>query len=132
MSENPPVFCLPLMHPALERATLSCPPVNALRLWPGLPHMPEGYWAAESYPFDSVAAHTCVQQMESLSQVALSGVPMQTLASLERAPAVQKQRKELQDIASFSSSGLPPTSAIDSTEVAQAAQKALLWEALSL
>lgn len=127
MSESPPVFCLPLLHPALERAALSCPPVRAVHLWPGLPQMPAGYWAATNYPFDGATAQSCVQQMESLSEAALSGVPMQTLASMERAPEIQKKRKELQDIDTFTSNGLPPTSAIDSTEVVRAAQKALLW-----
>lgn len=128
MLECPRVYCLPLLHPSLERGALSCPPGTALRVWPGLPHMPtEGYWASASYPFAGDAAKSCVQQMEQLSEAALSGVPMQTLASMGNAPDVQKKRKELQDIDKFTRSGVNPPHIQDSAKVLEAAQKALLW-----
>lgn len=128
MLECPRVYCLPLLHSSLERPEVSCPPATALRVWPGLPHMPaEGYWASASYPFAGDAAKSCVQQMEQLSEAALSGVPMQTLASMGNAPDVQKKRKELQDIDKFTRSGVNPTHIQDSAKVLEAAQKALLW-----
>lgn len=128
MSESPCIFLLPLLHAPLDNAAPFCPPATALRLWPGLPDMPsQGYWTAADYPFSASAAEDCVRQMESLSEAALSGVPMQTLASMEMAPEVQKARKEWQDVAKFGCSGLPPSTAVDSKKVLQAAQKALLW-----
>lgn len=127
LSPFPPYFCLPLLHTALESADVVLPHA-ALRLWPGLPDMPAGYWAAADYPFSPAAAQDCARQLESLSEAALSGVPMQTLAQMDSAPAAQRTRKELADIDAFARGGaaLAPSGPQSPTAL-QAAQKILLW-----
>lgn len=131
MTQSPPlsspVFCLPLLHASLEAAAVLLPP-TAVRLWPGLPNMPAGYWAAADYPFSPAAAQDCARQLESLSEAALSGVPMQTLAQMDSAPAAQRTRQELADIDTFARGGLVGApSGPESPTVLQAAQKMLLW-----
>lgn len=126
-SLSQPVFCLPLLHAALEMAAVVLPPA-AVRLWPGLPGMPEGYWVAASYPFTPAAAQDCARQLESLSEAALSGVPMQTLAQMDATSAARRTRQELHDIDAFARNGdAPLASDPEAPRVLQAAQKALLW-----
>lgn len=131
MTQNPPlsptVFCLPLLHASLELAPVVLPPA-AVRLWPGLPDMPVGYWAPTGYPLGLAAVQDCARQLEALSEAALSGVPMQTLAQMDSAPTAQQKRQELADIDTFARGGLAPVSSEpDSPAVLLAAQKTLLW-----
>ncbi|MEG2173827.1 MAG: hypothetical protein RRY29_11320 [Desulfovibrionaceae bacterium] len=127
MVQSSLLYVLPFLHTAL--ADGSMPATGALRLWPGLPDMPStGYWSAPEYPFAPPRAQECMQQLEALSEAALSGVPMQTLASMDSAPEAQKRRKELDDIAAFANSGASPSpKGPEAVRVMQAAQKALLW-----
>lgn len=129
MSQLSHIYCLPVLHHALAEPILQPLPVTAVRVWPGLPNMPDtGYWVAPDYPFDAAAAQDCLQQLEALSEAALSGVPMQTLASMDSAPDTKKRRQELDDIATFARSGAVPASAgPEALKVLQAAQKSLLW-----
>lgn len=125
----PPIYCVPLLHAELEAPADCLPiPAGAARLWPGLPDMPAGFWAAPELPFAPAAAQDCVKQLEALSDAALSGVPMQTLAQMDSAPDAQQKRQELHDIAAFAQSGgspLPP--AVEPERALRAAQKSLLW-----
>lgn len=129
MSQFSRIYCLPVLHHALTETTLRPLPVVAVRVWPGLPNMPDtGYWAAPNYPFDAAAAQDCMQQLEALSEAALSGVPMQTLASMDSASDTKKRRQELDDIATFArSGGVTAPAEPEALKVLQAAQKSLLW-----
>lgn len=127
---SPTIYCVPLLHAALEGPVSDGLPIpaSAVRLWPGLPNMPAGFWAASSLPFTPAAAQDCIKQLEALSEAALSGVPMQTLAQMDSAPDAQKKRQELHDIAVFAQSGeaaLPK--AVEPERALRAAQKSLLW-----
>lgn len=139
MDQSLLIYCLPLLHVELapplaageEAVVFSAPdaPCTLFRMWPGLAKKPEAYWSAPNFPFGATSAGHCVQQMEALGEAALSGVPMQTLASMDNAPDVQKKRKELRDIANFAQQGSTDSLAAeaDQHKALQAAQKALLW-----
>ncbi len=130
MTIAPPLLYLPLLHSGLGKICREDLP--AAYIWPGLPQAIENSWTADKYPFSPKEAEACLKDIQSMSDAALSGVPLQAFVTKEHTRAELKKMEEQEAIAHFTSTGEQVASAKESAPLAsvhqlRAAQKFLLW-----
>ncbi len=131
-------IALPLLHPETEVADFLSMSVasQVCHIWPGLPHMPEHFWQADSYPFSPKEAQMCLADLHAMGDAALSGVPLQALARMQSPHNAARALEETAARTLFQSTGqyVEDVSSVNSmmpniaaVHTLRAAQKFLLW-----
>ncbi len=121
------LFTLPLLHKELNHILHNNIP-SLQHIWPGLPHIEQGYWQAQNYPLSPKEAQAFLQELTMMSEAALSGVPLQALIVMDKPRAKAQDLNEQEVLQNFVESGQLPNSDITiSKHMLYSGQKFLLW-----
>ncbi len=122
-----PLFTLPLLHKELSTILPHNIP-HLQHLWPGLPHIEQGYWQTHDYPLSPKQAQDFLQELTMMSEAALSGVPLQALIVMDRPKAKAKDMEEQEALQDFIDLGkLPQPHNTPKKHMLYSGQKFLLW-----
>lgn len=124
-----PLLRLPVLHPDTLLPSTAQAAIPGPHLWPGLPHMPDGFWSPESYPFAPEQAAACLGDMRAASEAALAGASLQTLAARDLGSGSTRDAEEIRTVVNFSRTGAADGAdgRVALERARSAAHKVLLW-----
>ncbi|MBQ9406803.1 MAG: hypothetical protein IJU37_08745 [Desulfovibrio sp.] len=126
----PLLVALPWLHGPVSET--DGPQWNALRLWPGLPDAPaKGWLCPADYPFSPNEAVACAEDLRSMGETALSGLPVEVAVTGNATAMCSASERALLEGLAAAHGNVEAARAAERSrrdELArQQAQKMLLW-----